>query len=256
MLQLAGALAAPVIGAVLYGWLHDRPGAVRIFDSVMYVAVPALVAWQVLPNAWAEYGVLAILVLAAGMGTPALIERTSHALAPHTDNLALVGGLSGIALHAFLEGAALTPNGASVTAAVILHRIPVGLVIWWMLRPRHGFLVGPRSALARSPSPRRPATRSALGWSTIPAAAWSSIRRSSAGRCCTSCFTRAATTTGTSTTEARRWRPARRPADAHRTRREVPAARLGRRCVYPPVSKIHMSLLSIGQQCGAFASSR
>ncbi len=142
MLQLAGALAAPVIGAVLYGWLHDRPGAVRIFDSVMYVAVPALVAWQVLPHAWAEYGVLAILVLAAGMGTPALIERTSHALAPHTDNLALVGGLSGIALHAFLEGAALTPNGASVTTAVILHRIPVGLVIWWMLRPRHGFLGG------------------------------------------------------------------------------------------------------------------
>ena len=78
-------------------------------------------------------------MLAAGIGTPALIERTSHALAPHTDNLALVGGLSGIALHAFLEGAALAPDGSGIAAAVILHRIPVGLVIWWMLRPRHGF---------------------------------------------------------------------------------------------------------------------
>ena len=171
MLQLAGALAAPVIGAVLYGWLHDRPGAVRIFDSVMYVAVPALVAWQVLPHAWAEYGVLAILVLAAGMGTPALIERTSHALAPHTDNLALVGGLSGIALHAFLEGAALTPNGASVTAAVILHRIPVGLVIWWMLRPRHGFLGGAHRHRGHRRSPRLPATGSARSCSATVAAA-------------------------------------------------------------------------------------
>ena len=139
MLQLAGALAAPVVGAVLYGWLHDRPGAVRIFDSFMYVAVPALVAWQVLPHAWAEYGMLAIVVLAIGIGIPALIERVSHVLAPHTDNLALLVGLSGVALHAFLEGAALAPDGSGIAAAVILHRIPVGLVIWWMLRPRHGF---------------------------------------------------------------------------------------------------------------------
>ena len=66
----------------------------------------------------------------------------SRALAPHTDNLAILGGLTGLGLHAFLEGAALTPEGTSVTAAVVLHRMPVGLVIWWMLRPRHGFAAG------------------------------------------------------------------------------------------------------------------
>ena len=139
MLQLGSALLAPVIGALLYGWLHNRPGVVRFLDSFMYLAVPALVAWQMVPGAWAEAGILALLVMAVGLGVPALIERVSHALAPYTDNLALLGGLSGLGLHALLEGAALSPNEASVSAVVVLHRIPVGLAIWWMVRPRHGF---------------------------------------------------------------------------------------------------------------------
>lgn len=139
MFQLAGSLAAPVVGAFLYRWLHGRSGAVRLFDRLMYVAVPAIVLWQVLPHSWANHGVLAILVLLLGMGTPNLIERVSRSLAPHTDNLALLAGLSGLVIHAFLEGVALASKDAGVSYAVILHRIPVGLMIWWILRPRHGF---------------------------------------------------------------------------------------------------------------------
>ena len=139
MLQLAGSLLAPVAGALLYKWLHHRPGAARLVDGFMYVVVPALVVWRVIPHAWADYGVLAIVVFLLGVGTPALIERVSHKLAPHTDNLALLAGLSGLSLHAFLEGAALVSKAARVAPAVILHRIPVGLMIWWLLRPRHGF---------------------------------------------------------------------------------------------------------------------
>ena len=142
MFPLAAAIVAPAIGALLYGWLHNRPATVRVLDRFMYLAVPALVAWQVVPHAWAEYGLLTFLVMALGVATPNLIERVSRALAPHTDNIAILGGLTGLGLHAFLEGAALTPEGASVTAAVVLHRMPVGLVIWWMLRPRHGFVGG------------------------------------------------------------------------------------------------------------------
>lgn len=139
MFQLAGSLAAPVVGAFLYRWFHGRSGAVRLFDALMYVAVPAIVLWQVLPHSWENHGVLAILVLLLGMGTPNLIERVSRSLAPHTDNLALLAGLSGLVIHAFLEGVALVSKETRVSYAVILHRIPVGLMIWWILRPRHGF---------------------------------------------------------------------------------------------------------------------
>lgn len=142
MLPLAGALAAPIAGALLYGWLHHRPGTVRVFDRCMYVVVPALVAWQVLPHAWAEEeGLPAIALLAAGAAAPALVERASRALAPHADDVALAAGLTGLALHALLEGAALAPGGAAFVAAVVLHRVTVGLAVWWMLRPRYGFRV-------------------------------------------------------------------------------------------------------------------
>lgn len=137
--QLALSLVAPVLGALLYGWLHERPLRMTLLDRFMYLAVPALVAWQVLPHAWAEYGILSIGVLLLGLGAPTLIEHFSHSLAPHMDNMALLGGLSGLLLHALLEGAALAAPEARVSTVVFLHRIPVGLMIWWVVRPLHGF---------------------------------------------------------------------------------------------------------------------
>ena len=108
----------------------------------MYAMVPALVLWQVLPHAWSEHGAPALLAVAVGASTPALIERASHGTAARTDSLALLAGLSGLALHAALEGAAIAPEEADVAVAVILHRVPMGLVIWGMLKPRCGFRGG------------------------------------------------------------------------------------------------------------------
>jgi zinc transporter ZupT len=141
MLFLVAALAAPVIGPVLYGGLHGHPKAVRLVDGFVYLAVPLLVAWQIVPFAWEDRSLLVPLVVVAGVLLPSLCERASHAFEAHTDNFAIIVGLSGLALHALLEGAAFGPGGTVGTAfglAVILHRIPVSLVIWWLIRPRHG----------------------------------------------------------------------------------------------------------------------
>ncbi|HUF77239.1 MAG TPA: hypothetical protein VMM35_13220 [Longimicrobiales bacterium] len=141
---LIAVLAAPLAGPVLYGLLHERPGAVRSVDSFVYLAVPLLVALQVLPSAWEHRSVLVLAALAAGVLVPTLVERASHVLHQHTDTVALVVGLAGFLLHTLREGAALVPGEAGVPAAfafaVILHQIPVGLVVWWLLRPRYGTL--------------------------------------------------------------------------------------------------------------------
>jgi hypothetical protein len=114
-----------------------------VVDGFVYVSVPVLVALQVLPAAWEHRSLLMIGAAAAGFVVPAALERMSHALHRHTDALALVVGLSGLVLHTLLEGAALAPgeDGVPVTfaLAVILHQMPVGLVLWWLLRPRYGF---------------------------------------------------------------------------------------------------------------------
>ena len=142
---LIAALAAPVAGPVLYGVLHDHPKAVRLVDGFVYIAVPALVALQVLPVAWEQRSVLAIVAVGAGLLVPELMERASHVLERHTDQLALVVGLSGLVLHAALEGAAFAPGAEDVATpfalAVTLHRVPVGLIIWWLLRPRYGVAI-------------------------------------------------------------------------------------------------------------------
>lgn len=105
------------------------------------MVVPALVAWQVVPIAWQQRSPVIVLAVGAGLLIPALAERASHYLERHTDNLTLVVGLCGLVLHALLEGAALVPDAGVPVAfglAVVLHRIPVGLVIWWLIRPRYG----------------------------------------------------------------------------------------------------------------------
>lgn len=139
---LIAASAAPVLGPVLYRVLHPHPRAVGLVDGFVYLAVPVLVAWQVLPHAWQERSLVPLAVVTVGFLLPALVERASQALADQTDNLALIVGVSGLALHALLEGAALAPGAAPVddafALAVVLHRIPVGLVIWWLVRPRFG----------------------------------------------------------------------------------------------------------------------
>lgn len=139
---LLAAAFAPVLGPVLYRLLHPHPRAVGLVDGFVYVAVPALVAWQVIPHAWDEQSIVPLVVVTVGFLLPAVVERASHALADQTDNLALVVGISGLALHAGLEGAAFAPGAGptevAFVLAVILHRIPVGLVVWWLVRPRFG----------------------------------------------------------------------------------------------------------------------
>ena len=142
MFWLIAALAAPIVGPVLYKALHDRPRAVELVDGFVYVAVPLLVAWQVLPHAWEDRNAMAVVAVVAGFLLPAVVEKASHALADRTDNVAMVVGISGLVLHAMLEGAAFLsgtePIDVPFALAVTLHRIPVSLVVWWLICPRFG----------------------------------------------------------------------------------------------------------------------
>jgi MFS family permease len=142
LIYLIAAVAAPIVGPLLYRVLHNHPGAVRSVDGFVYVAVPGLLAWQVGHLALEQSTLPVLLAAAAGLAIPTLAEQLSHALHRHTDKLALLMGVSGLVLHALLEGAALAPGEQGVAfafgLALVLHRIPVSLVMWWLIRPRYG----------------------------------------------------------------------------------------------------------------------
>ncbi len=146
MFQLIAVLVAPALGAVLYVVLHRRPGTIRLIDTIVFVALPLLIAWQVLPHVWLERRILPLLAVGAGIGLLYLLERLSKTLARYTDNATIVLGVLSMVVHALLEGGALLVGSSSApfTSAIVLHRVAVGLLIWWLLEPRHGV----RGALA------------------------------------------------------------------------------------------------------------
>jgi uncharacterized membrane protein YraQ (UPF0718 family) len=72
---------------------------------------------------------------------PYLAERAFHSYEKATHSGVLVLALSGIFIHTLLDGVAVSSSsahndsGQALALAVILHRLPVGLLIWWALKP-------------------------------------------------------------------------------------------------------------------------
>ena len=127
--------------------LGRRVGPMQaILDGFVFIAISGLILLHVIPGSIVLGGWLAILGGLLGLLVPSLIESRLHGLARQAHMVALVLALSGIMLHGFVDGLALIApeeaEGAHVHSmlplAVILHRLPVGLTIWILLRPLYG----------------------------------------------------------------------------------------------------------------------
>lgn len=139
MLPLVSALLAPLAGVLIYVTLHHRARTVRLLDTAVIVALPPLVAVQVLSHAWADRSVVPVVMVALGAGLLAVVERLSHTLARYTGDVTILFAVLGLSLHALLEGSALTAGASTAfVLAVVVHRVAVGLLIWWLVAPRHG----------------------------------------------------------------------------------------------------------------------
>ena len=139
MVPIISALLAPLAGVLIYVTMHHRARTIRLLDTAVIVALPLLVAVQVVPHAWAERSMVPVLVVALGAGLVALVERLSRTLARYTDDATIVFAVLGISVHALVEGSALTAGASpAFVLAVVAHRVTLGLLIWWLVVPRHG----------------------------------------------------------------------------------------------------------------------
>lgn len=151
MLYLIAALAALAAGPLLGAGAGPLPGAggptagagaghrrslAPVLDGLVMAAVPGLIFLEFVPSSIGagEWGVL--LVLLVGFALPVLVEKTLRRGDEPAHRLALLAGLSGFLIHSALDGAALAtlPAGApaSLPLAAILHRLPVGVAVWWL----------------------------------------------------------------------------------------------------------------------------
>jgi uncharacterized protein len=137
VLLLILSLAALAIGPALSAALEHAPRAKTAIEGVVALGLIALILGHVLPEAFelAHYWVLPVAAVSvlATLG----LERWASATRG-TSGIVLVLGMLALGFHSSLDGAALAgaegPGGAKLLAvAVVLHRLPTSMAIWWVV---------------------------------------------------------------------------------------------------------------------------
>lgn len=130
------------IGPIIYQWLRYGGFVAKAFDSLIVAGLMVLIAFLLIPETWHELGYWSVVLVFSGYLVPGMLELLIKKAAHTFHILSLLLALSGLAIHAILDGAALTVNhhGAtnSLGLAIVLHRFGVGMMLWMMVQPVFG----------------------------------------------------------------------------------------------------------------------
>lgn len=141
-LYLYATFAALASGPALYAVARPRPRVRRALGALVWIALSALLAVEVIPEALRAGGGWGFAWFAAGLAGPTALEQAVRRLRRQTHLAALAVALIGLGLHALADGAVLAavrPETAGLGAAVALHSLPIGLTICWLVIPALGW---------------------------------------------------------------------------------------------------------------------
>lgn len=147
-----------LVGPLIYAWGRRQPTTRQILDGFVLVTVAGIVCVYIIPDAIAAGGALAALFLALGLAFPVVIEKAFRHSVREAHVVIVILAAIGLVIHALIDGVALLPgfnsnlhysvatNAAAedsildnrLAVGVILHRLPVGMAIWWSVRPAFG----------------------------------------------------------------------------------------------------------------------
>lgn len=137
MLMLLASVAGLCLGPVLFAVLHRTKKPQLAVDGFVLVAVVGLVMLHVLPEAVEVAGTGALVAAAVGLILPLLAERARAMSHDASHGVVLAVAFAGLMLHTSLDGVGLAGSDG-LGLAVVVHRIPVGLGVWWLVRPQFG----------------------------------------------------------------------------------------------------------------------
>jgi hypothetical protein len=157
-LLLAASIVALLIGPLLFQFARLGSRVLSFLEGFTFITIAGLLLFGILPQAISLGGTVAWLFLIIGMIFPVALERAFHHLAREVHTLILFVGVTGLAVHAGLDGVALAlPElggdsqawqhagadhaGDDLALAVVLHRFPMGLAVWYLLAPAVGVAV-------------------------------------------------------------------------------------------------------------------
>ncbi len=147
-LLLIGSLLPLLFGPLLYKALERVKAAFYGLDAFILVSISGLLFLHLLPHSFSVGGWAIAATALIGFFLPLGFERHthSHRLAQEAHHLTLLVAAVGVILHTAMDGFilsephALHPGeaGLSLPLSIVLHRLPSGLTVWWILRPSYG----------------------------------------------------------------------------------------------------------------------
>ena len=145
LLLLISSLIALIVGPALFPLFERRRHLYRLLDGFIIVVIAGIVLIEVMPEVLAHNALAGLVLLCIGLLGPTILERLFHKVAGQVHRTAIIIGIIGLIAHAFVDGIVLcelptvNTNGENLLGiGVVLHRLPVGFTIWWLLRPRYG----------------------------------------------------------------------------------------------------------------------
>lgn len=139
--------AALIAGPLLYHLAGRSRAAVAVVHASVVLAILALVVLHILPECVEVAGWVALVAAGVGLLAPALVGHRVHAALTErptgVHRVAIGVALVALVLHAFTDGMAFLGdhghahshegvNGLGL--AVVLHRLPEGAALFWLLR--------------------------------------------------------------------------------------------------------------------------
>lgn len=129
-------------GPLIFLWISKGGRVARAIDRVIVLLLILLVVLLLLPEIVRAQGWIAIILVALGYLLPTVLELTVRRAAETLHLASLFVALLGLLLHALLDGAGLAGSelqaNGGLTAAIILHRFGVGMMIWLIIEPAFG----------------------------------------------------------------------------------------------------------------------
>lgn len=154
---LTASIVSLLIGPLLFQVFSSGSRMLGFLDGFAFITICGLLCFGILPPAISAGGIGAWVFVIAGLAFPVVIEKLFHRLAQQTHVVILVIGIAGLAVHAAIDGVALVATHAepadladawwrighahesdNLALAVILHRFPLGLAVWYLLAPTLG----------------------------------------------------------------------------------------------------------------------
>lgn len=110
-----------------------------VFSSIngfVFVVLATLISIDIIPELFEVAGITVLLFILLGLLVPYVSEKAFHQT--HiVHNAVLLLGILGLAIHVLADGAvlALHEHEHSLVFGVAIHRIPIGLFVWWFVKP-------------------------------------------------------------------------------------------------------------------------